>query len=48
MRTLTARAMTRATVMTEINDWVIMTSLAQRDSGSTSVGLNAVALVNER
>ena len=29
-------------------DWSIIISFAQRDSGSTSVGLKAVALVNER
>lgn len=40
---LTARAMTR-----EITDWASMVSLAHRDSAITSVGLKAVALVNDR
>jgi hypothetical protein len=37
--------MTRATVTI---DWVSMVSLAQRDSGITSVGLNVMALVKDR
>jgi hypothetical protein len=46
--TLTARATTRATVMREMADWLSMVSLAQRVSGRVSVGLKAVALVNDR
>src|SRR5436305_1673812 len=45
---LTARAMTRASVASEIRDCPSMVSLAHRDSGMTSVGLKAVALVNEK
>ncbi len=45
---LTARATTSATVTMEMTDCRAMASLAQRDSGSTSVGLNADALVNAR
>ena len=44
---LTARAMTRATVTSETSDCASMVSLAHRDSGITSVGLKAVALVND-
>ena len=40
--------MTNATVTTEMVACTIITSFAQRDSGTTSVGLNAVALVNDR
>ena len=47
-RMLTARAMTRAARPSETADWTSMVSLAQRASGITSVGLNAVALVNDR
>jgi hypothetical protein len=43
----TARAMTSATVINEIADWTSIVSFAQRDSGMTSVGLNAVAFVND-
>jgi len=45
---LTALAMTRAARSSETADWTSMSILAQRDSGITSVGLNAVALVNDR
>jgi hypothetical protein len=45
---LTARAITRATVTSEIRDWASMVSFAHRESGMTSVGLKAVALVKER
>jgi hypothetical protein len=47
-RMLTARATTRATVTIEIADCRVMASFAQRESGITSVGLNAAALVNPR
>ena len=43
-----ARAMTSATVASDTQDWVSMSSLAQRVIGSVSVGLNAVALVNDK
>ena len=45
---LTARAMTSATVLKETIDWSIIVSLAHRARGRTSVGLKAVALVNDR
>ena len=44
---LTARAMTSATVITEIADCTSIVSFVQRDIGITSVGLNAVAFVND-
>ena len=44
---LTARATTSATVTNEIADCTSMIAFAQRDNGMTSVGLNAVAFVNE-
>ena len=44
----TARDTTSATVISEIADWNIMASLAHRDSGRVSVGLNAVAFVKDR
>ena len=47
-RMLTARATISATVTMETTDCRVMASLAQRDSGITSVGLNAAALVNAR
>ena len=47
-RMLTARATISATVTMEMTDCRVMASLAQRDSGITSVGLNAEALVNAR
>lgn len=47
-RTLTARATTSTTTASATADCTIMVTFAQRDSGSTSVGLNAVALVNAR
>ena len=47
-RMFTARAMTRAPSESDTPDWTSMVSLAQRASGMTSVGLNAVALVNDR
>ena len=45
---LMARDTTRATVTSDTVDWVIIVSLAHSDIGSVSVGLNAVALVNDR
>ena len=47
-RMLTARATTRATVTIETAACTVMAIFAQRDSGMTSVGLKAAALVNER
>lgn len=47
-RTLTARAMTSPRMTRETMDWRVMTLLAQGASGMTSVGLNAVELVNPR
>jgi hypothetical protein len=44
---LTAREITRATVNSDASDWTIISSLAHGVSGMVSVGLNAVALVNE-
>ena len=48
LRMLTARATTSTTVTIETEACTVMAILAQRDSGMTSVGLNAVALVNDR
>lgn len=48
LKILTARAMTRATVTNEIRDLASIVSFAHRESGMTSVGLKAVALVKER
>jgi hypothetical protein len=47
-RMLTARATIRATVTIEMIDCTVMASFAHLDSGITSVGLNAAALVNAR
>jgi len=46
--TLTARATTRATVTSDTSDSNSIASLAQRASGSVSVGLNAVEFVKAR
>ena len=46
-RTFTARATTSAAVTKAIADCVIIASFAQRESGMVSVGLKAVAFVNE-
>jgi len=46
-RMLTARETTTATVTREARDWNIISSFAQSVSGMVSVGLNAVALVND-
>ena len=48
LRMFTARAMTRPTVISDTADWIIIIILAQWENGKVSVGLNAVALVNER
>jgi hypothetical protein len=48
LRMFTARARTRPTVIRGTADWIIIIILAQREDGKVSVGLNAVALVNER
>ena len=44
---LTARAMTRIASRRATSDCSIIVNLAQRDIGIVSVGLNAVALVND-
>jgi hypothetical protein len=43
----TARAATSRTVRTDSADSIIISSFAQRLSGIASVGLNAIALVNQ-
>ena len=48
LRMFTARATTRATVTIDTLACAVMPILAQRDRGSTSVGLNAAALVKDR
>lgn len=48
LRMLTARARTRTTVTIDTADCSSMAVFAHRDSGMTSVGLNAAALVNDR
>jgi hypothetical protein len=47
-RMLTARETTRATVTIETSDCAAIATLAHRDSGITSVGLNAAAFVSAR
>jgi len=47
LKILTAREMTSATVTNEIADCSMNIAFAHRDNGSVSVGLNAVALVND-
>jgi hypothetical protein len=42
VRTLTARATTRATVLRAMSDWASISSLAQRVRGMVSVGLKAL------
>jgi hypothetical protein len=44
---LTAREMTSATVISDTADWARNKALHHRDNGNVSVGLKAVALVNE-
>ena len=46
-RMLTARAITSTASINDSADSIIIANLAQRVSGITSVGLNAVALVND-
>ena len=48
MRTFTARAITSATVASDTADCESMPILAHRVIGTVSVGLNAVAFVNDR
>ena len=45
---LTARAITSPNISREPAAWIAIAILAQRESGITSVGLNAVALVKPR
>ena len=47
-RMLTARAITSAPTPSDTADCTAIVSLAHRASGITSVGLNAVAFVNDR
>ena len=47
-RMLTARAITSPRISSETAAWIAIASFAQRASGMTSVGLNAVALVKPR
>ncbi len=47
LRMLTARETTSATTSSDVSDWTAISSLAVCDSGIVSVGLNAVAVVNE-
>ncbi len=44
---LTARAITSTTVITETTDCVSIVSFAHRVMGMTSVGLNAIAFVDD-
>ena len=44
----TARDTTRATVTIEMSACTVIATLAQRDMGMTSVGLNAEAFVKDR
>ena len=46
-RMLTARATTRPTVTSAVSDWAAISHFAIGVSGIVSVGLKAVALVNE-
>ena len=46
-RMFTAREITTATVTNEANDWSIISSFAHGVSGIVSVGLKAVAFVND-
>jgi len=48
LRMLTARAMTSAPMASDTEDCTSMVSFAHLANGITSVGLNAVALVNDR
>ena len=44
---LTARATTSPTVTSAVSDWALISHLADGVRGIVSVGLNAVALVND-
>jgi hypothetical protein len=46
-RMLTARATTSPMVSSEARAWIVISTLAIRDRGIVSVGLNAVALVKD-
>ena len=45
---LTARAASRASIVSEMIDWAIISSLARAVSGGVSVGENAVQVMNAR
>ena len=45
---LTARAAKRASIVSEVMDWAIISSLAHDVSGGVSVGENAVMVLNAR
>ena len=45
---LTARAARIAIVVSEIRDWIIISTLAQREITGTSVGENAVLVLKTR
>ena len=47
-RTFTARAASNATIVSEINDCVIIPAFAQRESTAVSVGEKAVLVLNAR
>ena len=47
LRMFTARDTTRATVNSDASDWTMKSILAHGVSGMVSVGLKAVALVND-
>ena len=47
-RMFTARATTSTMITIDSPDWSIISSFAGRESGITSVGLNAVPFVNEK
>ena len=47
LRMLTARATTSPIVTSAVSDWALISHLAIAVSGIVSVGLNAVALVND-
>lgn len=47
LKMFTALEMTMATVSNDARDWTIINSFAHAVSGIVSVGLNAVAFVNE-
>ena len=47
-RILTARAASKARVVSEMLDWIIMSTLAQRERTGESVGENAVLVLKAR